>query len=223
VVFSNVFEIPQSIFGRVAKHKGCFFEKGRNQENRKSWERIGRAKEKHKHVSARYKISVENQAGKAIDMKWEFVENKIKQDKSRGVYFIRTNHDTTSESKLWDVYNTIREVEATFRGLKTDLNIRPVHHQNDDRIDAHMYLTILAYQLVNTIRHMLKNNGINHGWKNIVRIMSTQKIQTIQIPTDKKVIYLRKPSKPINEVQQIYSATRCENTQKPIKKYVVYH
>jgi transposase len=98
-------------------------------------------------------------------MKWEFVENKIKQDKSRGVYFIRTNHDTTSESKLWDVYNTIREVEATFRGLKTDLNIRPVHHQNDDRIDAHMYLTILAYQLVNTIRHMLKNNGINHGWK----------------------------------------------------------
>ena len=142
---------------------------------------------------------------------------------SRGVYFIRTNHKTTSESNLWDIYNTIREVEATFRGLKSDLNIRPVHHQNDSRIDAHLYLTILAYQLVNTIRHMLKNKGISHDWRNIVRIMSTQKIQNIKIPTDKKVIYLRKPSRPINEVQQIYNATSCENTQKPIKKYVVYH
>jgi hypothetical protein len=216
-------KLSQRYLEELQSIKDAFSKKGGTKKTEKVWERIGRAKEKHKHVSARYKISVENQAGKAIDMKWEFVENKIKQDKSRGVYFIRTNHDTTSESKLWDVYNTIREVEATFRGLKTDLNIRPVHHQNDDRIDAHMYLTILAYQLVNTIRHMLKNNGINHGWKNIVRIMSTQKIQTIQIPTDKKVIYLRKPSKPINEVQQIYSATRCENTQKPIKKYVVYH
>jgi hypothetical protein len=216
-------KLSQRYLEELQSIKDAFSKKGGTKKTEKVWERIGRAKEKHKHVSARYKISVENQAGKAIDMKWEFVENKIKQDKSRGVYFIRTNHDTTSESKLWDVYNTIREVEATFRGLKTDLNIRPVHHQNDDRINAHMYLTILAYQLVNTIRHMLKNNGINHGWKNIVRIMSTQKIQTIQIPTDKKVIYLRKPSKPINEVQQIYSATRCENTQKPIKKYVVYH
>jgi len=107
--------------------------------------------------------------------------------------------------------------------MKTDLNIRPVHHQNDSRIDAHLYLTILAYQLVNTIRHMLKGKSINYDWKNIVRIMSTQKIQTIKIPTDKKDIYLRKPSKPINEVQQIYKATQSENTQKPIKKYVVYH
>jgi hypothetical protein len=83
-----------------------------------------------------------------------------------------------------------------------------------------------------TIRKTLSDNcsnSIDHGWKNIVRIMSIQiiqviqTIQTIQILTDKKVIYLRNPSKPINEVQQIYSATRCENTQKPIKKYVVYH
>jgi len=156
-------------------------------------------------------------------MKWEYVENKIKEDKSKGVYFIRTNHDTASESNLWDIYNTIREVEATFRGLKSDLNIRPVHHQKDSRVDAHLYLTILAYQLVNTIRHMLKSKGIGHNWKNIVRIMSTQKIQTIKIPTDKKVIYMRKPSKPIHEVQQIYKATNCKDTQKPVKKYVVYH
>lgn len=216
-------KLRQRYLEELQSIKDAFSKKGGTKKTEKVWERIGRAKERHKHVSARYKISLEQQDGKAIDMKWEFVPNKIKEDKSKGVYFIRTNHKTTSESKLWNVYNTIREVESTFRGLKTDLNIRPVYHQKDERIDAHMYLTILAYQLVNTIRHMLKNNGINHDWKNIVRIMSTQKIQTIKIPTDKKTIYLRKPSKPIDQVHHIYKATNCENTQKPIKKYVVYH
>ncbi|MGY8916592.1 MAG: hypothetical protein ACKVJF_16100, partial [Flavobacteriales bacterium] len=110
-----------------------------------------------------------------------------------------------------------------FRCLKSDLGIRPVFHQKDERIESHIYLTILAYQLVNTIRHMLKEKGINHDWKNILRIMSTHTIQTIELPTDKKTIHLRKPSKPIKEVQQIYSATGCEETQKAIKKYVVYH
>jgi hypothetical protein len=70
---------------------------------------------------------------------------------------------------------------------------------------------------------MLKEKGINHDWKNILRIMSTHTIQTIELPTDKKNIPLRIPSKPIKEVQEIYKATGCEETQKAIKKYVVYH
>jgi hypothetical protein len=53
--------------------------------------------------------------------------------------------------------------------------------------------------------------------------MSTQTIQTIEMPTDKKDIHLRKPSKPIKEAKQIYQATGCTDTQKAIKKYVVYH
>ena len=82
---------------------------------------------------------------------------------------------------------------------------------------------MLAYQLVNTIRHMLKDNNIKQDWKNIVRIMSTQKLQTLKLPTDKKVIHIRKPSQPINEVKKIYDATNCSDTKKILKKYVVYH
>ena len=161
--------------------------------------------------------------GIAISLQWSEKPDKDKDDKSNGVYFIRTNYIDPTETQLWNIYNTIREVESTFRCLKSELNIRPVHHQNDERIEAHIYLTILAYQLVNTIRHMLKNANINHDWQNIVRIMSTQTIQTLELPTDKKVIHLRKPAKPIKEVQLIYDATRCANTQSATKKYVVYH
>ena len=193
--------------------KASFSKKGGTKLINKVWERIGRTKEKHNRVSSRYKLEVTEKDGKATNLRWVITENKIKDDKSKGVYFIRTNHQKTDEAMLWDIYNTIREVEATFRSLKSDLNLRPVHHQNDQRIEAHLYLTILAYQLVNTVRYMLKQKGINYDWKNIVRIMSTQKIQTVKLPTDKKVIHLRKPSVPIKEVRQIYDATNCEHTQ----------
>jgi hypothetical protein len=72
-------------------------------------------------------------------------------------------------------------------------------------------------------KYMLKQKGVNHDWKNIVRIMSTQKIQTVKLPTDKKVMHVRKPSTPIHEVRQIYEATSCKQTQPAVKKYVVYH
>ena len=156
-------------------------------------------------------------------MQWKIKENPVKDEKENGVYFIRSSYKNTSEEELWDIYNTIREVESTFRCLKTDLQMRPVYHQNDQRIEAHLYLTILAYQLVNTIRHMLEKNNIRYDWQNILRIMSTQTVQTIKIPTDKKNIHLRKPAKPIKEVQDIYKATGCIDTQRSIKKYVVYH
>ena len=203
--------------------KTSFSKKGGTKLINKVWERIGRAKQKHNRVSARYKLELTEELGKAVGLTWTITENKVKDDKSKGVYFIRTNYEKTEEGELWDIYNTIREVEATFRSLKSDLKLRPVHHQNDKRIEAHLYLTILAYQLVNTIRYMLKQKGINYDWKNIVRIMSTQKIQTIKLPTDKKVMHIRKPSSPINEVRQIYDATNCAHTQPAVKKYVVYH
>jgi transposase len=190
----------------------------------KVWERIGRAKQKHNRVSAQYQVNLTQQEGLATKLELTLKkENKVKEDKAKGVYFIRTNFNNPTETQLWDIYNTIREVESTFRCLKSELNIRPVHHQNDERIESHIYLTILAYQLVNTIRYMLKKAGIKHDWNNIIRIMSTQTIQTIELPTDKKKIHLRKPAKPIKEVQQIYKATNCTNIQKAVKKYVVYH
>lgn len=203
--------------------RAALAKKGGTKKAEKVWERIGRAKQKHSRASGRYQVAVAQSEGTATDIKWERRPDPVREEKERGVYFIRTSYRDPGEKELWDIYNTIREVESTFRCLKSDLSIRPVFHQKDERIESHIYLTILAYQLVNTIRHMLREKGIRHDWKNILRIMSTQTIQTIELPTDKKNIHIRKPSKPIKEVQQIYQATGCMDTQKAVKKYVVYH
>lgn len=205
---------------------GGLHQKGTTKKIQKVWERIGRLKEKHRMVSGKYIIEVEEKDGKAIKVAWsQKKEGHDEDNKSpdHGVYFIRTNYEQPNENQLWHIYNIIREVEATFRCLKSDLQIRPIHHQKDERVESHIYLTILAYQLVNTIRYMLKVKGINHNWRNIVRIMNTQTIQELILPTETRKISLVKPSRPIKEALDIYQATNTKSMIPTKKKYVVYH
>lgn len=197
--------------------------KGGTKKTEKVWERIGRCKEKNRNVSGRYNVEVADNDGVATEIKWEKKQAKPKEDSKHGVYFIRTNIENPTEQQLWDTYNLVREVEASFKCLKSDLNIRPVHHQNDDRIEAHIYLTTLAYQLVNCVRHMLKDKDINHDWTNIVRIMNTQSLQEVVMPMKTKTLRITTSSKPIEKVSEIYKATNTKSMINKKQKYVVYH
>ena len=124
------------------------------------------------------------------------------------IYFLRTNLQQTNEEMMWNIYNTISEIEATFRTLKSDLSLRPVFHQKDETYEAHLYLGVLAYTVVNTIRYKLKSRGIHHDWQNIVRIMNTQKAGTIIMnKRNNKKINIRVCSMPTAGAQEIYSAT----------------
>ncbi len=76
-----------------------------------------------------------------------------------GIYFLRTSLLVQDEVMIWNIYNTIGEVESSFRTLKTDLDLRPVYHKSDAGIMAH--LGLLAYWIVNTVRCKLKAHGIN--------------------------------------------------------------
>lgn len=192
-------------------------------------QRIGRIKEKHKKVQAKYSITVSSENGIATDITWQLKPPKKDRnspklsEQNQGIYFLKTNLDLKDAKHIWEVYNTIREVEATFRCLKSDLQIRPIHHRKDDRVEAHIYQTILAYQLVNTIRYLLKQKGLNYDWKNILIIMNTQHITTIEVKTDNKTIGIRRASRPITEVRQIYNAVGMSSMPNQKKKYVVYH
>jgi len=110
----------------------------------------------------------------------------------------------------------------TFRCLKSDLSLRPVFHKTDEATMAHLHLGLLAYQLASTIRFQLKQQGITHEWKEIVRIMNTQKMVTTHlVNTDDERISIRKCSTPEPKVQAIYKTLGYE--QKPFirKKSVV--
>jgi len=128
-----------------------------------------------------------------------------------------------SEQMLWQFYNTIREIEATFRTLRTDLDLRPIYHKNDDSTMAHLNLGLLAYWVVNTVRYQLKKQDIHSGWREIVRTMNTQKtVTTLAQNIDDQVIMIRRCSEPNQQVLKLYDALKFKYAPLKKKKYVVH-
>lgn len=170
---------------------------------------IGRLMEKYPSVSKYYDIEVKsNQIGLVTAITYEKKAHLSTQAQSNeGVYFLRTNMEVENEVMVWNIYNTIREIESTFRCLKTDLELRPIYHKNDASTMAHLHLGILAYTVVNTIRQRLKPKGITHSWTEIKRIAHTQKLVTTrgQNMID-EIIEIKKSSVPTQSLKQILDA-----------------
>lgn len=169
-------------------------------------EHVGRLKDQYSKVAKYYQINyVENyENGLVKDISWE---RKKEKEKPKGEYFLRYSRKKITENEIWDVYNLTREVEAIFRCLKNDLDIRPIFHQKDKYIEPHIWMGLLAYQIVNYIRLRLKDKGINHGWSKISTIMQSQQCATVSINAKEcKKVYARVCSRPNGEAMQIYEA-----------------
>lgn len=76
-----------------------------------------------------------------------------------GRYLLRTNMTDTDPAKLWQFYLQLTEVEQAFKELKSDLAIRPIHHQLDHRIEAHIFVSFMAYALQVTLKTRLKHSA----------------------------------------------------------------
>jgi hypothetical protein len=173
--------------------------------------RIGRLLEKYKSVGLRYSIELTtNDENMVTDMVWV----QYKEVKTEGVYFVRYSKPLLKEELIWDIYNTLRDMESTFRCLKTDLDIRPIHHQKDINTEAHLYVGIVACQLVHAIRQELKVKNIRHNWRHIRNIMSSQTIATTTMNLENKDrLMIRQPSRPNQHAAEIYNALKFK--QKP--------
>ena len=115
----------------------------------------------------------------------------------------------------------LTRVEKAFRDLKTHLGLRPNYHQLEDRVDGHIFISILAYHLMHTIEYVLRQQGTS-SWAKIKRLVCTYTYATIQLPiAGKSTINLRKPGlvEGIHEI--IYRRLRVEYRNLPIRKNVV--
>ena len=196
--------------------------KGGTKKAEKVWERIGRIKERNRKAHGYYDINIKTKGDIVDNLSWK--RKSLEPKQRSGEYYLRTNHVINSEEKIWNIYNTIREVESTFRCLKTDLNLRPVYHQTDDNVEAHLHLALLAYQIVAPIRHILKSKGMSDDWQNIVRVMNTQKAVSVSLKAkDDKEIIIRTCSRPIQPVLQIYKALNMSSMPFGKRKFVVPH
>jgi len=196
--------------------------KGGTKKLDKVFERIGRLKQKYPSVHKYYDIIVKDD-GKGIVTAISCNHKQGEDtDKNAGIYFLRTTLDENDEQTLWSIYNIIREIEYTFRVLKTDLDLRPIYHKTDEASMAHLHLGILAYWLVATIRFQLKQKGYNHDWSEIVRIMNTQKcVSTTVENIQGQIVSVRQCTEPTLKVKHIYNLMNYKTVPFYRKKSVV--
>ena len=204
----------------LQKAKDSLTKKNGTKNYEKVIERVGRARQKYPSISKYYVIDYiaddpKNPKNMA-DIQWRIaVPENV--DKQSGIYFLRTNVPTFDEKTTWDYYNLTREIECTNRQLKTDLNLRPVHHKKDDRSDAHLFLGLLSYWIVNTIRYKLKQTGETCFWTEIVRRLSTQKAVTTEATNALgEKVHMRLCSEPNKSADDIYE--RLKYKKMPFRK-----
>ncbi len=87
------------------------------------------------------------------------------------MYCLRSNRTDWDEDTLWRTYFMLTEVEAVFRALKSELGLRPIYHHTPVRAEGHLFISVIAYQLVQVIRTRLKHTGEHANWTTLRRTL----------------------------------------------------
>lgn len=176
-------------------------------------ERIGRLKEKHSAISSCYEINAipSNDGLMAVRLEWNVLTDKI-EDKLTGRYYLRTNLLHLKANELWNIYNSIRTVEDAFRFMKSSLGMRPVYHQKEHRTDGHLWITIMAYTLIQDILYRLRAKGITHSWETIRAHFNSRIRVTMRAKTNSSTtIHLRTTTEAEPFHLQLYNALGFSN------------
>ena len=184
-------------------------EKGNIKDNTKIERAIGRLGQKYSRAAIFYAVSYtppEADSTCAGILAWLRDDEKHQQaDDLFGCYVLRTDCPELDAEKIWTIYMTLTRAEDGFRALKSDLGLRPNFHRIEERVDAHIFITILAYQILSYIQYTLQQKGDHRSWPTLRRILSTHRYATINIPTiDGRLYRTRKPGTPDQSQALIY-------------------
>lgn len=162
---------------------------------------IGSLRQKHPRVARFYEIEHQDDS-LILKRKDEKLDEALDLC---GDYVLKTDQNMEAE-KLWELYLTLLRAESGFRMLKSSLGLRPNYHQLEERVDGHIFISILAYHLLCWIRHKLEMGGDLRDWKTIRRLLSTHSVVSTRLPLiDGRIITVRKPSLPDPEQARVYA------------------
>lgn len=161
---------------------------------------IGRLEKKHPRV-ARF-FTLRHQSGELSVIR---DDEKLDQvGELCGNYVLRTDQKLDA-ARIWSLYMTLLQAEEGFACLKGTLGLRPNFHQLEDRVEAHIFITVLAYHLLTWVREKLRERGDLRDWKTLRRLLSTHSLATTRLPLEVgRVLHIRKASQPDAEQEQVY-------------------
>jgi transposase len=147
---------------------------------------IGRILQKNHHSAGRYNVVVEDDPARAghLAVRWEINAEWEEWMKRRdGAYMLRTNIRDLDGETLWKMYTQLTDVEASFRCLKTDLGIRPVYHQKEGRVQAHILVAFLGYALFKTLETWCARSGLGRSARTAIAELGRLKCCRVALPT----------------------------------------
>lgn len=181
--------------------------------------RLGKIQARHPQVNDLYDLALRD-TPEGVRLFWEMKEDRRNWRESReGAYLLRTNLEAETAEELWSKYMQLTEAESSFRALKSELSIRPLFHQLESRVKAHVMVAFLGYALWVTLKHLLKRRPFAdtkvsvNGTADVVPPMSPMKaialLSTLQsadivLPTtDGREIRLRRITEPTVEQKSL--------------------
>lgn len=157
---------------------------------------LGRVLAKHPRVARFHRATVTDADG--LGLEWERDDRLwADEDELAGCYALRTTRQDLEGEELWRLYMTLCRAEDGFRTVKSDLGLRPAFHRVEDRVDAHVFITVLAYQILRFVMYRLESHGDTRSWATLRHVLATHCYATVHLPLlDGTVHRIRKPGRP---------------------------
>jgi len=172
-------------------------------------ERIGRFKEDSNGIGQHYEIEViadENKEN-AVEVKWKACPKPNSMWTDPGTYILRSNVHQYTAKEFWQTFVMLTDLEAVFRCLKSELGLRPIYHWTTRRVEGHLFISVIAYQIVQMLRTRLREKNVTKSWTSIRNALSPQRRATYtQTLKEGGAVHVRVTSDAEASQREIYEA-----------------
>ncbi|HEX7474583.1 MAG TPA: IS1634 family transposase [Dehalococcoidales bacterium] len=162
-----------------------------------------------------------------ISQKDEALQFSLRRDKLRtvrrreGRYLLRTNLVGRDPAQMWEFYTQMVHVEEAFKNLKGDLALRPIHHQKEERVEAHIFVAFMAYTLHVTLRQRLRDLAPGLTPRAVLEKFSTVQMIDIHLPTtDNRTVVMSRYTKPDLDLLLLLKQLKLSFPDQPKPKMV---
>jgi len=195
-------------------------QKGQLTDPDKTQRALGKLMARATRVQRFYQVELKDSANLRAGLTWQRKDAVSAEDEQLlGCYVLRTDRSELSAEQLWELYILLSRAEDGFAALKGDLGLRPNYHQLEGRVDAHIFLTVLAYQLLRFITYTLEQKSDHRDWPTLRRVLQTHCYATVSMPTRSgTVVHVRRPGTPELCHKEIYEKLGINWNVLPTKK-----
>jgi len=157
------------------------------------------------------------QAAQTHSFQFRLNRAKLRQTRGReGHYLLRSNLAHESPARLWQFYIQLTEVEQAFKELKSDLAIRPIWHQKDERIEAHIFVAFLAYCLQVSLKARLRAHAPGLTLRTVLDKLAGLQMVDVHLPTtDGQQLTLSRYSEPDADQRLLLAQLKLQLPKQP--------